>query len=179
MDTLRSSIVIANLRLLEQGRELIATLPDPAFAPSGAAGKPVGPHFRHVFEHYSCFLDGLADDRIDYDSRAREAGLENSRVIAGERIRELVAGLAALDGSDLDRAVQARLESGLGGDDEQWSQTTLRRELHFLLSHTVHHYALIGLLLTQHGIDSGSEFGVAPSTLKYWQNQPACAPLPG
>ena len=176
---IRSSVVVANLRLLEQGRELIAALPDTAFAAASSAGKPVGPHFRHVLEHYSCFLDGLGSGRIDYDSRAREAELESRRAIAGDRIGILIAGLIGLDGADLDQPAQARLESGFGGEEEQWSRTTLRRELHFLLSHTVHHYALIGLLLVQRGIDPGSEFGVAPSTLKYWQSQPACAPLPG
>jgi uncharacterized damage-inducible protein DinB len=174
-----ASVVVANLRLLEQGRELIAALPDSAFARASERGKPVGPHFRHVFEHYSCFLDGLDAGRIDYDARAREGALETDRGAALGRIRELAAGLAAIDGADLDRPTLARLESGLGGEEEQWSRTTLRRELHFLLSHTVHHYALIGLLLAQRGIAVGSEFGVAPSTLKYWQSQTPCAPLPG
>jgi hypothetical protein len=175
----RSSVVVANLRLLEQGRDLIASLPDAAFTVANVAGKPVGPHFRHVLEHYSCFLDGFGGGQIDYDARPREAALESDRAFAGQRIRELIDGLAGLDGADLDRPAQARHESGLGGEEEQWSRTTPRRELHFLLSHTVHHYALIGLLLAQRGIDAGSDFGVAPSTLKYWQSQPTCAPLPG
>jgi hypothetical protein len=174
-----SSIVIANLRLLEQGSELIGALPDEAFAANGRVGKPVGPHFRHVLEHYSCFLDGLLGSRIDYDARAREAAIETDRRAALERIRELLRGLEGLNGIDLDQPAVARLESGLGGEEEQWSRTTVRRELHFLLSHTVHHYALIGLLLAQRGIDAGSEFGMAPSTRKYWQSQPTCAPLPG
>jgi uncharacterized damage-inducible protein DinB len=173
-----SSIVVANLRLLEQGLELIGALPDEAFA-AGRPGKPVGPHFRHVLEHYSCFLDGLDGARIDYDARPREAAIETDRAAARARIRELLAGLQELARLDLDAAAEARLESGLGADEEQWSRTTLRRELHFLMSHTVHHYALIGLLLAQRGIEAGSDFGVAPSTLKFWQAQPTCAPLPG
>jgi hypothetical protein len=181
----RSNIVVANLRVLEQGRELVASLPDSAFAGEGGASKPVGPHFRHVLEHYSCFFDGF--DRaeidaiavIDYDSRARESALETDRGVAAARIDQLIASLIGLDGAHLDRQARARLESGLGEDADQWSRTSVRRELHFLLSHTVHHYALIGLLLAQRGIDAGSEFGVAPSTIKFWQSQQACAPLPG
>ena len=175
----RPSVVAANLRLLEQGRDLIAALPDGAFSANSSAGKPVGPHFRHVLEHYSCFLDGIGGASIDYDSRPREAAIETDRLVAVERIELLMAGLVGLDGGDLERPARARHEAGLGGEDEHWSLTTLRRELHFLLSHTVHHYALIGLLLAQRGIEVGSEFGVAPSTLKYWQSQPTCAPLPG
>ena len=173
------SIVVANLRLLEQGLEVIGAIPDQAFAVDSGAGKAVGPHFRHVLEHYSCFLDGLAGARIDYDARAREVAIETDREAARGRIRELLSRLGSLNGLDLDRPTDARLESGLGGEEEQWSRTTIRRELHFLMSHTVHHYALIGLLLAQRGIDAGGDFGVAPSTLKYWQAQTSCAPLPG
>lgn len=174
-----AGIVVANLRLLEQGLELIGALPDEAFAADSAVGKPVGPHFRHVLEHYSCFLDGLDGARIDYDARAREAAIETDRELARERIRELLRAFRGLNGIDLDQPADARLETGLGGEDDQWSRSSVRRELHFLMSHTVHHYALIGLLLAQRGIDAGNDFGVAPSTLKYWQAQPTCAPLPG
>lgn len=176
---LRSSVIAANLGLLDQGTELIAALPDDAYGSLAADAKPVGPHFRHVFEHYSCFLDGLDAARIDYDGRQREQAIETERRAALARIAELRAGLIALDGAELDRAVDARLESGLGEDAEQWSRTTLRRELHFLLSHTVHHYALIALILAKRGIEVGAEFGVAPSTLKYWQSRPTCAPPAG
>jgi hypothetical protein len=41
------------------------------------------------------------------------------------------------------------------------------RELQFLQSHTVHHYAVIHLMLLQQGIRPDPEFGVAPSTLRH------------
>jgi len=46
----------------------------------------------------------------------------------------------------------------------------------FLLSHTVHHYALISVALKLQGIDPGEEFGIAPSTLRYLKS---AAPLAG
>jgi uncharacterized damage-inducible protein DinB len=174
-----TGIVVANLRLLEQGYALIDRISDGAFAHEAASAKPVGPHFRHVLEHYSSFLDGLASGRIDYDARAREAAIETERPAACGRIRELIGGLTMVDSRDLEQECQARLECGLGDDADQWSRTTVRRELHFLMSHTIHHYALIGLLLAQRGIDPGADWGVAPSTLKYWRSQASCAPHPG
>jgi len=173
-----ASILTANLALLEQGIELVGRLPDRAFTGSDEP-KPVGPHFRHVLEHYSCFLDGAAARRIDYDARAREAAIESSRAAAQERMRELIGGLTAIDAGGLDDETTVRLECGLGPENDQWSRSTIRRELHFLLSHTVHHYALIGLLLAQHGVEVGEEFGVAPSTLLHWRRQASCAPQAG
>jgi hypothetical protein len=172
------SILAANLALLEQGYELIERLPDGAYGGDGEA-RPVGPHFRHVFEHFSCFLDGLAARRIDYDARPRDAAIESDRQNALDRIAGLVGGLTALEGADLEAATEIRLECGVGGEADQWCRSTVRRELHFLLSHTVHHYALIGLLLERQGQAPGAEFGVAPSTLKHWRRQTSCAPQAG
>jgi hypothetical protein len=172
-------IVTANLVLLEQGHALIGRISDADFGGSDGLPKPVGPHFRHVLEHYSCFLAGLPRRRIDYDGRAREEAIETRRPAALDRIRELVEGVRTLAAADLDAAAEIRLECGLGAEAEQWSRSTLRRELQFLLSHTIHHYALIGLLLERRGIEVGPDFGVAPSTLKHWQSQTSCAPQAG
>ena len=174
-----AAVVTANLALLEQAFDLLGRIPDAAYGGPDDGAKPVGPHFRHVLEHYSCFLDGRPAGRIDYDARRREAALESDREAARQRVRELIGGLTLLADEPLDSPAEARLECGLGEESEQWSPSSVRRELHFLLSHTVHHYALIGLLLDRHGIDPGPEFGVAPSTLKYWRSQNPCAPRPG
>jgi hypothetical protein len=45
------------------------------------------------------------------------------------------------------------------------------RELQFLASHTVHHYALIAHLARDRGVGVAPEFGVAPATLDYWASQ--------
>ncbi len=173
-------VLKTNLRLLERGHELVGELPPEVFGgPEQPGAKPVGPHFRHVLEHYSSFLAGVETGRINYDARARERALEADPNEALERIRELMGGLTTLDGADLEAVAEVRLECGSGAEPEQWSRSTLRRELQFLLSHTVHHYALIGLLLAQRGIDPGPDFGVAPSTLKHWQSQAQCAQRPG
>jgi hypothetical protein len=54
-------------------------------------------------------------------------------------------------------------------DSVVWSYSSIGRELQFLLSHTIHHYALIALALRLQGYEPSAEFGVAPSTLQYWR----------
>lgn len=177
--TTESGLVSANLDLLRQGSDLIRRLPDAGYGTSAGEAAPVGPHFRHVIEHYSCFLAGRAAGRVNYDARERDAKLERDRGAALRRIEELARELARLAGADLEAAAEVRLECGSGGEPEQWSRSTIGRELQFLLSHTVHHFALIGLLLAQRGIATGPDFGVAPSTLEHRRTQAACAPHPG
>ena len=53
------------------------------------------------------------------------------------------------------------------GRSGEWCASTGRRELQFLLSHSVHHYAIIAMICGQHEIEVPEGFGVAPSTLKY------------
>lgn len=172
-------VLAANLHCLEQAIELVGRLPDGAFArtPERQA-KTVGPHLRHVLDHYSAFLAGLSGFRVDYDAREREPRLENETAFAISRMREIAGELSLVEEDLLELPIQIRLEAG-GPEAEQWSHSTVRRELQFLLSHTVHHFALIAVLLERFEIAVPDDFGIAPSTLKYWQAQASCAPLPG
>ena len=178
-------VIAANLHCLEQAIELLGALPESAFARVDSRhAKTVGPHLRHVIDHYTSFLSGLPEFRVDYDARDRELRLETEIAFAVERLRGIVGSLTLVDLELLEMPIAIRLEAG-GPEAEQWSRSTVRRELQFLLSHTVHHFALIAVLLERHGVAVSEDFGVAPSTLKHWQSHqeeasPAsCAPLPG
>jgi len=174
-----SPVVAANLHCLEQAIELLGRLPENAFARTAERhAKTVGPHLRHVLDHYSAFIAGLPGFRVDYDAREREPRLESDLEFASARMREIVGELVLVEEDLMELPVQVRLESG-GSEAEQWSHSTVRRELQFLLSHTIHHFALIAVLLERFEITVPEDFGIAPSTLKYWQAQSSCAPLPG
>ena len=69
-----------------------------------------------------------------------------------------------------------RASAGGGPADVPWTASSLDRELQSLISHTVHHYALIAMLLRVSGRQPAADFGVAPSTLRYWEESRACAP---
>lgn len=163
-------VLAANLHCLEQAIELLERLPESAFARIDARhAKTAGPHLRHVLDHYSAFLSGLEGLRVDYDARERDLRLETEIPFALARLREIAGGLVLVDLELLEMPIEIRLEAG-GVEEEQWSRSTVRRELQFLLSHTVHHFALIAMVLERHGIQVSEEFGVAPSTLKHWQS---------
>ena len=71
------------------------------------------------------------------------------------------------DPGSLDRSLQVRSETPMPGVPE-WCGSTVYRELQFLVSHTIHHYAIIGTILRSRGFEPGMDFGVAPSTLRHW-----------
>ncbi len=53
-------------------------------------------------------------------------------------------------------------------------ETTVGRELAFVLSHTIHHNALIGVMAAMLGVPVPDRFGYAPSTLVHLEKR-ACA----
>jgi hypothetical protein len=85
-------------------------------------------------------------------------------------IEVIIEKLRRLSPADFERQILVIGEESSGPLDSQgWSNSSLARELEYLLSHTIHHYALIALALRLQGFEPGEEFGVAPSTLAYWK----------
>jgi hypothetical protein len=127
---------------------------------------PVGAQYRHVLEHYEAFLRGVPDGRVNYDERPRDQMIEASRSRALAATQECLAALERLSGGS-DGPLMVQMDVGGGPEAPDWRASSVGRELQFLLSHTVHHYALIKLLLADAGPCLDTEFGVAPSTLSY------------
>ena len=155
-----------NILVLQQGRDLILRLDDELY-------RPVGMQFRHCLDFYGCLLDGLERGEVDYECRARDDRIAEDRRFALDRIDALIGELHELDPDAGSLPLRARGEAPAGAprDGAPWASSSLLRELPFLFSHTVHHYAIIRLLLKARGFETGEEFGVAPSTLRYWEKQ--------
>jgi uncharacterized damage-inducible protein DinB len=174
----RLESVEGNLRVLRQAVAVLQRMDDDTYRDGGASPgvSPVGVHFRHVFDHYRAFLAGLAENAIDYDARNRQVPLETDRRLAIATALGFLTDLERIPVSLAERPMRVTVRSVAGDDGlPDWSHSSLKRELQFLVSHTVHHYALIGELLRRSGFDPGEEFGVAPSTLAAQQRDPACA----
>ena len=174
----RLEAVAGNLIVLEQAVDALRLLDDITYATGGAAPgiSAVGVHFRHVFDHYHAFLAGLDEGRIDYDARARQGPLETDRALGLATALGFITDLERLPASLGARRIEVTVRSVAGHSEEpDWSESTVKRELQFLVSHTVHHYALIKELLRRAGVELSDNFGVAPSTLAALRPDAACA----
>jgi uncharacterized damage-inducible protein DinB len=163
-------IIAEALASLRDGRELLEDLSDETY---GRALPPIfnhgiGSHVRHILDFYSAFFLGLENGRIDYDRRERDRQVEKIRLSAMAKVDDLSESLRRLQPADLALPLLVRLED-TAVDEPIWSQSTGLRELQFLQSHTVHHYALIALMLRLQGVVVNEAFGVASSTLKQWR----------
>lgn len=165
----------SNRRLLEQGVELLERLTDEQYRERRGTWAAVGAQYRHVLEHYRCLFAGIDAGVVDYDGRARDQTLEVSRAAAIGATRALHTELATLPRRPGAEPIRVQMRSLSTGPQPEWAGSTLARELQFLVSHTVHHYALIKLLLSPDGIDMNPEFGVAASTLAHARAEQSCA----
>jgi len=171
-------LALANIAFLEQGIDLLAGLTNELYVRTRppAFGSAVGPHMRHNLDHYVCFLNGWRAGEVDYDSRERDRQVETDRDYCGAQIQTIIQGLREVSDEDGERRIRVKMDEGGPAPELQWSHTTVKRELQFLVSHTVHHYALIAVLLKLEGKALPAGFGVAPSTLRYEEKRSACAP---
>ena len=162
------NLVSYNIEHLNQGISLLRDISDSDYVttdpPIYSSG--VGEHLRHVLEHYTCLFDGLSRRRVDYDARQRNRQISSDRHVAISEIEQIINSLKEIDSGIADLTV--KMTSSRSGEEESpWSQSTLKRELQYLLAHTIHHYALIALILRIQGVVPHEAFGVAPSTLQY------------
>jgi len=150
-----------------KARELVVSIPDKLYTERSGRPSGVGAHFRHNLDFAFCLISGVRNGSIDYSARERDERVENDTQYAAARIDAVLSELRSL--VDLEPETNLELRSEI--DDLLVHETTLSRELEFLLSHTVHHHALLAERLRQMGFDPGEEFGVAPSTLRFWNEK--------
>jgi uncharacterized damage-inducible protein DinB len=165
------SLIDAVQQSLEQEIELLSILtPEQYSAPAaGYYRSSVGMHLRHNLDHFAAFFEGLPSTCIDYESRERNASIEEQPEFARAEINRFLALLDALRSEEADFVIKVREESEAGVGKQDWLPSSLGRELQFLLGHTVHHNALIAMIVHGNGFKLPTGFGVAPSTQRHQQ----------
>jgi uncharacterized damage-inducible protein DinB len=160
-------LIRANLHYLQQATELLDRIDDACLAEPSTCfyESSIGGHLRHCLEHYLSFLEGMESGRVDYDARKRDVILETQAGAAREKVGEIIAALEGLEGRDLGERLEVKMDCG--ESEIPWQASTPGRELQFLVSHTVHHFAMIGGICTSMGVEMGEVFGVAPSTIRH------------
>ena len=153
-----------NQQLLAQAHALAAAhhaarLPDYAAV--------AGAHLRHLIEHFEALLLPATAGAVDYDSRLRDAALQACPQLAQQRLQALHEQLDDWHAEMLDRPVQVMGRAGHQGEVGFNVASTIGRELAFVASHTVHHFALLADHCRQHGIHTPAHFGKAPATVAH------------
>ena len=152
-------------RLLGELASIVGELPTEVYSSRFAAphSGSIGEHVRHCLDHVSSLLLASDEQVLSYDHRQRGTATEVDPREAVRQMRQMQDALECWAARSLDEPIRvASLVSAGGEAVVGWS--TLGRELAFVLSHTIHHQAIIGLLLASCGYAVPNRFGHAPST---------------
>jgi uncharacterized damage-inducible protein DinB len=162
-------ILEANAELLEQAARLIQSIDDATYVRPAALfeGQRIGGHIRHVIEFYEGLFRGLQDGRVDYDARCRDAAIESKREAAISRLQTIAVLLRT------DSRLRANRMMWVAGEGAAYAESSIAREFQAICSHTVHHFALIAVLMRYYGLPVPSDFGVSQATLRYRAAQAA------
>lgn len=127
-------------------------------------GNSIGKHVRHIIEFYQCLLEGLPEGRLNYDHRQRQIRLEEDLYFAQQGIEALIAQIEKVEQNP-----PLLMEACFGEEQALQVPTNWARELAYNIEHTVHHLAILRLLLQAQypEIQLPFGFGIAYSTLQH------------
>jgi uncharacterized damage-inducible protein DinB len=134
------------------------------------SGSSVGQHIRHILEFYLLLVSGSFSGTISYDKRQRDQRIEDSTEFAIETINHLLKGIETLD---LNQKVKFEGDFTTDGSQDNFTASSVGRELAYCIEHSIHHQAIIKAGLIDMGLPAlaGENFGVAYSTIRYRENQ--------
>lgn len=165
--------VAANLLVLRQGIGLLGVIGPERYRRRLPAvfATSMGGHFRHIIDHYQSFFAGLENGELDCEDRPRHVEAETNPGLAQRMLATRAERWQALDADGGTQELAHRVETSPG----RCPPSSMLRELEFLLSHTVHHYALVAVMCRLQDHAPATAFGVAPSTLRYQRSLAPCA----
>lgn len=178
MDKQVQEIINANVEVLEKGLVFLGRLSDEEY---NKVNEPlikstIGQHIRHVADMYFALMEADENALVDYDKRRRGSQIESVKALGIEAIQQILFWLDTLALQKLgQQSVQIKTEISLQKSKSVTMESSFVRELVFIGSHTVHHYALINVIAKCQGLEIDEMFGMAPATVSYLRNEVTCA----
>lgn len=188
-------VIRGNIEAIHQGIDLISALSDEQYVhiASPYVSSSIGMHFRHVVDMYSALMTSDScqqeTDIVDYDVRRRGALIEDRRDIAIKELRSLERWIMNLSDSEIascdsdaivkqkQQSISLKSEVTLSDSCSVIVESSLIRELIFVGSHAVHHYALISVIAKLQGVALNDSLGIAPATATFLREQGASSDM--
>ena len=169
MESMLTPLLDANRAVLTQCSDFIQFLPEGYYQqkPDHVAFG-VNRHMRHIVDHYHAVKIGIEVGCIDYNFRQRGALMETDVAACNEQLDNLQKWLSELlaDGQ-IPNSIKVISEVNFSETESLKLQSTLCRELLYVLNHSVHHLAYMALIAKHWGLDVPENLGVAPATASY------------
>lgn len=163
------------IQILQQLVEFISGLEPEQFSEPGSRyyTSSAGAHIRHILDHASTLVTGLTSGKMEYDVRDRGTPIEKNPAIALAEIERIITNLSTVTKSHMTLPAQVRILLSPDGPIQDF-KSSFGREVGFVISHSIHHNAILSAMKREWNGKTDGDFGVAPSTIAY-QRQQSCA----
>jgi uncharacterized damage-inducible protein DinB len=151
---------------LERGIQLLNSITDSEY--SNATVPPyfssIGCNIRHVLDAFTSIINAFGSGHVDFTDRKRNTICEVKTEEGIRYINETIQKLLAFKNEDFSKIIA--VTDNLGNGDITINYT-LENTLAYAHSHAIHHFASIGFLVNQLGIElQDADFGYNPTTPK-------------
>ena len=151
---------------LERGIQLLNSITDSEY--SNATVPPyfssIGCNIRHVLDAFTSIIKGFESGHVDFSDRKRNTICEAQTEEGIRYIKETIQQLNDFKNEDFTKIIS--VTDNLGNGDITINYT-LENALGYAHSHAIHHFASIGFLVNQLGIElQDADFGYNPTTPK-------------
>lgn len=130
----------------------------------------IGAHVRHVHDHFRSLFVGLNSGIVDYNLRNRDSAEELDIQTSLTEHDKIFAKLNTLDISAA--RIEIISEINCHATENLQMASSVDRELLYLINHTIHHAAIIKLIMELGGVACPHEIGLAPGTATYYRQLP-------
>ncbi len=131
----------------------------------------IGNHIRHINDHFFALMEGSRIGIIDYNTRNRGSAIETDSNIAIQQVNQILDWIEVSENShtkdDLNKAIKIISEIDCIQTQSMEFSSNIARELLYLINHTIHHTAHIGLIAKNNGIEIPLDVGMAPCTMTF------------
>lgn len=124
----------------------------------------IGVHMRHILDVFDCVLDGIEYANINLINRKRNELAEDYTLHGIAYFEEILRRLKLLEKADFNKIVMVTDDLGLGIVSANYTLGGILIQAH---SHAIHHFASVGYVISQLGIElPDADFGFNPTTPK-------------
>lgn len=155
---------------LKRGIQLVDCISDTEYSNTTIAPyySSIGGHMRHILDVFDCIFEGLDSGEINLINRKRNDLAENYTKNGMQYFEKTIDNLQQLKSEDFNKIVAVTDDLGLGVVTASYTLSAVLIQAH---SHAIHHFASVGYIISQLGIQLPDEdFGFNPTTPKPVQN---------
>lgn len=151
---------------LERGIKLLNSISNQQYSDTSIAPyySSIGGHIRHILDIFDCLFEGLPNGLVDLSARKRNELVEVDTEEGVKYFDAVISKLQQLKNVDFDQLILVSDDLGLGVVNQKYTLGSLLIQAH---SHATHHFASLGYIIAQLGIEIPDEdFGYNPTTPK-------------